>query len=163
MIENQFKEYDAQLVIVTVGLPASGKTTWALEYIKDKTNTVRVNKDSIRAMVFNGQYSKEWEDFVCDIRDKIINHALVKGYNVVVDDTNFEEKHVRRIRAIAEYHGVSLVVKDFTDVSKEECLERNKNRSNPVPDEVIHRMHERYILKDFEHKRKFYPSNPRQG
>lgn len=152
-----------QEIIVTVGLPASGKTTWALEYIKDNPNTVRVNKDSIRAMVFNGQYSKEWEDFVCDIRDNIIYHALSKGYNVVVDDTNFEEKHLRRIRAISDYHDVALAINDFTGVSKEECLERNRNRPNPVPDEVIHRMHERYILKDFEFKHKFPTFNPRQG
>ncbi len=158
-----------QKLIATVGVPASGKTTWALKYVKDNPGTFRVNKDSIRMMLFSSKYPdnkylKEWEDLVCIIRDKIIDQALSDGYSVVVDDTNFEEKHMRRIKAIAAYHGVVFEIKDFTDVSKEECLERNKDRPDSVPDEVIHHMHERYVLKDFEHRpRNPFPPSPRQG
>lgn len=37
-------------VIILYGPPASGKSTWAKEFIKEKTQWIRVNRDDIRLM-----------------------------------------------------------------------------------------------------------------
>jgi predicted kinase len=49
-------------VILCVGIPASGKTTWAKEQVKNGGGKwKRVNKDDLRAMVDCGQFSKSNE------------------------------------------------------------------------------------------------------
>ena len=48
-------------LIMTKGLPASGKSTWAKQYLDDNPGTKRVNKDDLRAMLDNGKWSKRNE------------------------------------------------------------------------------------------------------
>lgn len=50
-----YKEYNMNRLIICRGLPASGKTTWAKEWVmKDPGNRVRINLDDIRSML--GKY-----------------------------------------------------------------------------------------------------------
>src|SRR5882757_8006493 len=100
-------------VIVCVGIPASGKTVWALEYCKDNPNTIRVNKDSLRLMAYGEPYRPEWEDFICILRDRIIDQALHMKYDVVVDDTNGKQEHRKRIEVIASFYNATIEIKDF--------------------------------------------------
>lgn len=129
-------------VIVCVGIPASGKTVWALQYCKDNPNTVRINKDSLRLMAYGEPYRPEWEDFICNLRDRIIDQSLHMEHDVVVDDTNGSQKHRKRIEVIANFYDATVEIKDFRYVPLEVCLERNKNRPNPVPEEAIHRIYD---------------------
>ena len=64
-------------VIITIGLPASGKTTWAKELMeKEPGEWKRINKDDLRAMLDNGRWSHINERFVIELRDHIILQAL---------------------------------------------------------------------------------------
>jgi predicted kinase len=132
-------------IFMTVGLPASGKTTWAREYVTSNLSTIRVNKDEIRQMLHNGIYSEGREEFVIAIRNSIIRTALDAGCDVIVDDTNFNPKHQMSISAIAHEYDALVEIKNFTDVPLEVCLERNHERGYPVPQEAIERMHEQYV------------------
>jgi predicted kinase len=133
-------------VIVCVGLSGAGKSTWAEQYIKEHPHTVRINKDSIRAMLYAGrEWTRAQEEFVCMIRDTHLCLALSEGYSVVIDDTNLDPKHIMAIQTIV---GLSLVgLQDFTSVPLGTCLERNKNRKDkdPIPADVIIRMHNDYF------------------
>src|SRR2546429_1263279 len=106
-------------IIMTLGLPASGKTTWAKHYIESNLTTVRVNKDDIRAMLYNGVYSKDREELVKEFRDFIIIKALEYNCDVIVDDTNFNPEHRMVLESIAFRSKAELEIKDFTDVSLE--------------------------------------------
>jgi predicted kinase len=132
-------------VIVLRGLPASGKSTWAKDYISRNPVTVRVNKDDLRATLHNSQWSEDNERLVLEIRNAIIIKSLINLRDVIVDDTNFAEKHVTTIQKIAEEYGASFEVKDF-DVPLEVCLDRNRKRDSSVPDKVIIDMHNKYVL-----------------
>ena len=131
-------------IVYLRGLPASGKSYWAEEVIKQKPNWKRVNKDLLRKMLDDSMWSKANEDFVLKIRDIVIENALTMGYNVIVDDTGFSEKHEKTIRAIAESHDADFEIK-FFDTPVQECLRRNALRANPVPPKVIMDMHNRYL------------------
>lgn len=126
------------------GLPASGKTTYAKELANK--GWVRVNKDDLRAMLNNGKFSKENESYVLSLRDEIIISSLVQGKNVVVDDTNLDPKHLIAFESIAGEFMADFEIR-FFDVDLSECLQRNRNRPNPVPEKVIYQMYERYIKK----------------
>lgn len=131
------------MIVFLKGLPASGKSTWAKEQCSILPNTIRVNKDDIRSML-GGQFSHEKEDFVLKIRDVIVLLALREGKTVIVDDTNFHEKHYKRMEEIAKDFDKPIVVKEF-DTDVDECIRRDAERINPVGKKVIMDMYRKYV------------------
>lgn len=144
-------------IIMTKGLPASGKSTFAKELLeKEPGQWKRVNKDEIRSMLDNGKWSKDNEKFVLKIRDALINAAMYEKKNVIVDDTNLAPKHEEAIRAIIKYHNqveeynktnnfYELEIKDFTNVPLEECIKRDQKRPNYVGEKVIKQMYRQFL------------------
>lgn len=127
-------------LIMTKGLPASGKTTWA----KQQT-AKRVNKDDLRAMIDNGKWSKENEKLIILARDRLIALFVESGYDVIVDDTNLHPKHEQNLRLLADREGAEFDIKDFTDVPLETCLERDRKRPNYVGEKVIKDMYNQFL------------------
>ena len=133
-------------IIMTVGLPGSGKTTWAKNFMEENPGSYkRVNKDDLRSMLDLGKYSKKNERFVLYMRDCAIAKALDGGWNVIVDDTNLSPKHQVKLEEIADQHGAKVMVQDFTDVSVKECIKRDLQRPNSVGTKVIWDMYLRYM------------------
>ena len=133
-------------VIILKGLPASGKTTWALNYVQAHPGqAVRINKDDLRAMFHNGVWSKANEKFVLEVRDKLIYTALEKDLLVIVDDTNLNPRHEKDIREIANLYDAQVEVK-FFDVPLDVALARDSDRgSKSVGRKVITSMYLKYI------------------
>lgn len=114
------------VLVATLGLPASGKSTYAKELATEKGH-VRVNKDDLRAMLHCGlPWSREQEDVTSQVSDTLIFMLLNRGHNVVCDDTNFER--LDWLRDIAENANASFEVSDLTAVPVEECIRRDDNR-----------------------------------
>ncbi len=136
-----------QKLIITKGLPASGKTTWSLDYCKNNLNTVRVNRDSIRLMLGpNFRHGSEMEGLVTSIEHKSINKALLQGYDVIVDATNFWG-YEQFITLMPKEADIELIIQEF-DISLEECIMRDSKRTEgQVGKEVIERMYKKYIKK----------------
>jgi hypothetical protein len=90
-------------LILCKGLPASGKSTWARELIdKEPEKWKRINKDDLRLMLDNNKWSKKNEQCVLKIRDLLIKQFMEDGYNIIIDDTNLDPKHEKRMREIVE-------------------------------------------------------------
>lgn len=138
-------------IILLKGLPGSGKTTWAKKYIAEHANTKRVNKDELREMLDSSVWSKENEAFVLDIRDLIVSMAMIQGYNVIIDDTNFASEHEESVREDVEFHNKNTlkeryeVQTAYIVIPLEECIARNAKRAKPVPESVIREMHKKYV------------------
>jgi predicted kinase len=121
-------------VILTKGLSGSGKTTWAKEFLAENPNTVIVCKDDIRASmgaVVGDNSKRVKENKVLGKRDEKIMDALKRGLNVIVADTNLNSLHQKNIKALVfpKYRGIyEFVIKDFTDVPVEVCIERCASR-----------------------------------
>lgn len=126
-------------LIMLRGIPASGKSTWAREYVKKNPGTARVNKDDLRDMMHNGKWSRSNEKAVLSARDNIVTAALKDGNDVIVDDTNLAEKHHAMLGSIADMHDAEFEIKDF-GIGINEAIKRNWNRPKPVPEKVIRRM-----------------------
>lgn len=133
-------------ILMTQGLPASGKSTFAKGMIEQFPDTwVRVNKDDIRAEMIRGQWNKHLEKtIVLPERDRRVAEALVLGKNVIVDDTNFEDEHIRRMYEIAQPFKAHVEVKRF-DIDVEEAIKRDSLREKPVGEKVIRDMARRYL------------------
>lgn len=132
----------------TIGLPASGKTTWSKKMQESDPNIVRVNKDDLRQLLHAGKWSNHNEKQVLRIRDQVVHDSLSMGRHVIVDDTNFHEKHETTMRSIARGNGAKFEIVDFTDVPLQTCIERDSKRENPVGKKVIYDMYNKYLKKD---------------
>jgi predicted kinase len=130
-------------LIMTRGLPGSGKSTWARELCDSEPGRWKlVDKDSLRKLLDNGRWSKHNEKFVLKIRDAIVSEALAESINVIVHDTGFEPIHEERLRGLAKGH--QFEVKMF-DVPVEECIKRDLRRADSVGEAVIRDMHRKYL------------------
>lgn len=121
------------------GLPASGKTTWALEYVAAHPNTVRVNRDDTRNML-TGKYwglTHAEENLVTAACHAATRSALKAGMDVIVDATNLRPKYVREYRKIAVSTGAEFTTREFpVDVAV--AVERDSNgRERTVGADVI--------------------------
>lgn len=132
-------------LIMTKGLPGSGKSTWAKEQL-NKGEYKRVNKDELRSMIDNGKWSGKNEKFIVGVRDEIIIRSLRAGISVISDDTNLDPKHEERFRQIARDFKASLVIEDrFLQVPLETCIQRDLLRLESVGAKVITGMYDKYI------------------
>ncbi|MGH1383790.1 AAA family ATPase [Kordia sp.] len=134
-------------IIILKGIPASGKSTYAKKLIADSPGMYkRINRDSLRAMLDNGHFSKGNEKFIKRTRDFLIKEALIHGKHVIVDDTNLDKSNLERIQQIAaayrEETGHQVKVEEkIMEIDVDEAIARDAKRENPVGREVILKMH----------------------
>lgn len=131
-------------VIINRGLPASGKSTWTAEMLANTPGFTSVSKDDLRKGLGNWTPKKE-RTVVLPTRDKIITTNLELGFSVIVDDTNFESKHLTRIEEIANSFNVPCYLNYF-EIGLHEAIARDKSRGQKaVGERVIRQMWQRYI------------------
>lgn len=121
-------------LILTRGLPASGKSSWAREWVQeDPASRVRVNRDELRAMLYGQRsgLSYEQEQAITAHEQAIMKAALRDGKSVVVDAMHLRARY---IRGWAKIHPVT--VQDF-NVPVEELIDRDEQREHRVGAQVI--------------------------
>ena len=139
-------------IILTRGIQGSGKSTWAKKWVEeDPTHRVCWNNDDFRRML--GPYwVPEIENFIYTMMYDFLNKAMLFGYDIVVDNMNLDPKHLEFIRKLVNtYNSLSsskrvyiIAIKDFFDISLEECIERDSKRENPTGEKVITETYDRY-------------------
>lgn len=134
-------------LIITRGLPGSGKTYRASTWVADEPDhRARINRDDLRDMVHDGAYIKGvTEHRIIVVRDAAVSSLLRKGVDVVVDDTNLSQRVARDLAKLAKRAGAELEVWDFTGTPLETCIERDAARERSVGEQVIRDMHTRYL------------------
>lgn len=130
-------------IYATIGLPGSGKSTYAESVCMDGW-AMRANRDDIRFELF-GRYVGVDEQAVSRRQDQLVAEILEGGYDVWIDDTNLSGRARKHVRELAEKHGVELVWVDFTHVPLETCIERDSKRERQVGEDVIRSMWDRYL------------------
>jgi predicted kinase len=129
-------------LLMLKGLPASGKSTYAHELVRD--GWTRVNKDDIRAMLHGGKWSRNNEKEVVSARNVIILSAMAQGKNVVVDDTNYHPSHEEKFRefvSLEQFKDQYQFETRAFDTDVEECIKRDLHRGDKaVGEQVIRKM-----------------------
>ena len=141
-------------LIITRGIPSSGKSTWAKQWVlEDPEHRVRINQDDIRLML--GKYwVPKREPLVQHIQEKTLIEALTQGYDIVIDNTNLNKKVLDFYRALVIDHGNHAIeYKDFFDTRLSVCIERDKNRDVQVSEKIIRNFYNNY--------KNIYPLNGR--
>ena len=145
--------------IVTVGIAASGKTTWANNQVaafrKEGETWINLNRDDIRARIlyrktgetrFNWhQWDRKWEKNVTkewkDAMETIADSNFIDG--IIISDTNLNPKTRNLIETTFADRGWQVKYQHF-EISYEEAVKRDLQRENPVGSSVIAEQIEKY-------------------
>lgn len=147
------------MLIITRGLPGCGKSTWSKQIVEEDRsigiNTVRVNRDLFRTMLHFDEWSKDNERLTVLARNATLDVLLAKrdpAVNVICDDTNLDPNVVDELRKIAGKRGHAVLIKDFTDVPLDVCIDRDAQRTGNarVGSKVILDMHAKYLANPAE-------------
>lgn len=136
-------------LVVTRGIPASGKTTWAREWVaEDEDNRCRVNRDDLRQNLYgrDAPLPHQLEEALTTMQHAGVRKLLQCGRSVVVDDMHLRRAYIDRWQAIAEEQGAELAIMEF-QVDVEVCVARDRARGEAggreVGEEFIRQCHQR--------------------
>lgn len=139
---------------LTVGVSASGKTTWANEQLKNDQlngiNTININRDDIRFNhVLPGsdwttyKFTKARENEVSEIAIQQFNDAVAMNYNIIVSDTNLNPTVRDAWINRASEAGYEVIIKEFT-ITLEEAWKRDAARGNGVGQTKIYQQYKQW-------------------
>ena len=135
-------------VILTKGLPGSGKSTWAKGLIDMNPNSYkRINNDDLRKMFDNTQYSSDMEKFIKKAVDVLVLLALEEGKHVILDNTHLSENSINRIKELVKGKAEVIIEDKFLDVSLETCIKNDLKRLDSVGKDVIVKLYEQHLKK----------------
>lgn len=146
--------FGTPLLIIVRGLPGSGKTTRARQWVAGNPGSrMRLNRDDYRTMLHGRRRGGANHNPAQEHQTTIVQHAGVRAalnaaYQVIVDDTNLHHGTFAALTVLAADTGATVEVWDMRDVPLDQCLAWNLTRLNTpgfVPPEVIEDMHRRYI------------------
>lgn len=121
------------------GLPASGKTTLARKLVKEGGSAGRVNRDDLRAMLFNSEWTGKRESVVVACEKAIAKVLMEHEHVPIIDDTNLTSRHRDLWSGFAKETGASFETHEFKE-DLATCIERDSARDHPVGEAVITRM-----------------------
>ncbi|XZN14482.1 AAA family ATPase (plasmid) [Clostridium perfringens] len=120
---------------VLVGLPASGKSTWAKNNINNKTKWV--SSDNLRKELLKDENNQEHNKMIFEEMRKRTGEYLNQGFNVIYDATNVSSKRRRNlIQNFKKYKKICI----YFAANKEDCYMNDLKRNRQVGSKIIDKM-----------------------
>lgn len=121
--------YKARRLTLMIGESGSGKSTVARAMVANDTykQTVRVNRDSIRKMLFEN-WNAKYEKLVETLEFEAAASALGAGFNVIVDDLNINPKTQQQWENFAAHLGAEFL-KHRIEEPLDVCVYRDSQRT----------------------------------
>ncbi len=139
---SQFQALD---IILVCGLPGSGKSVFSRQFFANSGRD-RVNRKEIHRLLYEMiHFGKRWteqefdaldEHLVKHVERKIIEQLLQKKQKVLVDNTSVSGSSRKTYLGIAQQMRKTIGA-IFLNTSPATCLQRNREREDPVPERVI--------------------------
>lgn len=139
-----------QTLIMLVGLPSSGKSTWATNYMGSTPNVALHSSDELRRVMLNNIHDQSQNSKVFEQLHKNIIVDLKDGLNVIYDATNLSSKRRRAFlntlnnkkNNLSHIHTKAVVLA----LPYNECIDRDMVREKKVGSGVIERMYKSFQM-----------------
>lgn len=145
-------------VYILQGLQASGKSTWAKEWVsQDPAGRVIISKDDIRYGLGH-KFEEKLEPLVNTIFDCAVKASMLNEVDIAIDNTNLYPQHVNHIiDLIKENNSIPTqprynwhFVRFYSEPTT--CLTRDSRRSDRVGEDVIRKFYfdNEQLIKTFD-------------
>jgi predicted kinase len=146
-------------ILILIGAPGSGKSTFAKDFIRTEENWMRLCRDDFRMMNFgDGVLVNREEYLISEMIDISIEKLLQKGCNVLLDATHcraeYLNHYVKKFNSMAEI-SFKLFEAD-TEELIERCEKRHKETGKFIPIDAL----KRYV-KELEDLKNTFDLSPR--
>lgn len=145
---------DKVKLVLTVGLPASGKTEWSKAWVaQDSSSRLRVSRKDIRRMLGPSIITNSRESLISTIESTAVRNALFKGYSIVLDHYNLNpvvrakwESYVPIFNSKSEDFQLELEYVKFNK-PLEDCIILDSKRKGDqcVGEKFIRTLYTRYL------------------
>ncbi|KAL0300756.1 UNVERIFIED_CONTAM: Heterogeneous nuclear ribonucleoprotein U-like protein 1 [Sesamum radiatum] len=145
-------------VLMMVGLPASGKTTWAEKWVKEHPEkryvllgtNLALEQMKVPGLLRKHNYGERF-DRLMDRATKIFNVLLSRASkiprNFIIDQTNvYKSARKRKLKPFANYIKIAVVVFPTAEELKLRADKRFKEMGKEVPAEAVNQMLANYTL-----------------
>jgi tRNA uridine 5-carbamoylmethylation protein Kti12 len=132
-------------ILLVCGLPGSGKSVFSKQYFANSGRD-RVNRKEIHRLLYEMiHFGKKWteqefdaldEHLVKHVERKIIEQLLQNKQKVLVDNTSVSESSRKTYVGIAQQMHKTIGA-IFLQTPPATCMQRNREREDPVPERVI--------------------------
>ncbi|KAF6718202.1 Heterogeneous nuclear ribonucleoprotein U-like protein 1 [Oryzias melastigma] len=145
-------------ILMMVGLPACGKTTWAIKHAeanpKKKYNILGTNAimDKMKVMGLRRQrnYSGRWDVLIqqaTQCLNRLIEIAARKRRNYILDQTNvYGSARRRKMRPFEGFQRKAIVICPTDEDFKERTLKQTNEQGKDVPDHAVLEMKANFTL-----------------
>jgi len=133
------------LVVLAIGMPGSGKTTWF-----GRRGITPLSSDLLRGILFDDVEEQRYQGLVFSTLRSLLRARLIAKMPMnYVDATNLSIHERRQWIKMSKSFGYEVQAV-FFDVPLEVCLERNRQRDRSVSEDIMHRMAEKLKPPVFE-------------
>ena len=144
-------------VTILIGCSGSGKSTYAKEQLKLNPDLVRINRDDLRASLFNmeGYYNhidilREREALINELTNRILNSSIFS--NIIIDNTQTNLYYLKLLIEYLIYKEFEINFKFFEqplDVCKKRVMEREGYESAKSVDYIDKQYDEYFKVKEY--------------
>jgi predicted kinase len=132
-------------VVLAIGLPGSGKTTWF-----GRRGVTPLSSDMLRGLLFDDVEEQRFQGLVFSTLRSLLRARLISKMPMnYVDATNLSVHERRQWIKMAKSFGYEVQAV-FFDVPLDVCLERNRSRDRMVSEELMRKMAEKLKPPIFE-------------
>ena len=134
--------------VLTIGISASGKTTWAYKEGKG----IVISRDNYRWMIMEEKniepswdnWKWKWEDEVTRRVNADVDAHIARGDDLIIADTNLSAK--TRAAWSEKFHAAGYTVEmRFFDIEWDEAVKRDNRRENGVGYSVLQKQHQQFL------------------
>lgn len=145
--DNAFSLYTKK-IIFTIGVSASGKTTWANQFVNTPQVAI-IERDSIRRFIYTTSYNQQfvWAGWKWNMENQVdciqhfaIGNALLSNdvRTIIISDTNLKPKTINQIIDVCDNSTMPIMYYyKLFDIDINEAIKRDSNRVHSVGKEVI--------------------------